>query len=95
MGIAPTKEIRDLQKADDQHRGQLKRQRKRLGNVFSEEYSKRIIREFCFDEFLMELKHLSSERVVLFCVEERPEACHRSLVAKDLERRFGYRITDL
>ena len=34
---------------------------------------------------------MGANRVVLFCVEEKPEACHRSIVTDKLEK-LGYKI---
>lgn len=94
IDLAPTKEIRELQKEADAQKGELKRARNRLGQVFTIAYKDRILSNFDFDSFLEKLDEVGADRVVLFCVEEKPEACHRSIVADKLEK-LGYKITHL
>lgn len=92
LDLAPTKEIRALQKKADLAKAELKRDRKVLGQVFKEEYESRIIEGFDFNKFIKELQSFDSKRIVLFCVEEHPKACHRSLVAKKLSTDFSFII---
>ena len=94
-GLAPTKEIRELQKAHDMNNGQLKRQRTRLGSVFCREYENQIVNNFDFDGFFRNLEQRSAQRVALFCVEEQPHACHRSLVAAEIEDRISSCVREL
>jgi uncharacterized protein (DUF488 family) len=93
--IAPTKEIRELQKEADAQKGELKRDRQELGQVFKIEYNNRILKSFDFDCFLQKLDDVGATRIVLFCVEEKPNACHRYLVAEKLQNDFGYKITHI
>jgi uncharacterized protein (DUF488 family) len=95
LQLAPPKEIRELQKQADLQKGELKRERQELGEVFSSEYKHRILEHFDFETFIENLENVGAKRVVLFCVEERPEACHRSLVTKALSDFFGYKINHL
>lgn len=92
--LAPTSEIRDKQKEVDASQKELKRDRSRLGFVFTSMYKKNILEPFDFDQFLEQLDNVGAGRVVLFCVEEKPEACHRSIVAEKLTE-LGYKITHL
>jgi uncharacterized protein (DUF488 family) len=94
LELAPTSEIRDLQKEADEINGELKRDRNKLGQVFTLAYKDKILRNFDFDEFLLQLDNVGAKRVVLFCVEEKPEACHRSLVSNKLEK-LEYEVTHL
>lgn len=94
IDLAPTKEIRELQKEADAQKGELKRDRNRLGQIFTIAYKERILSDFDFDSFLEKLDEVGADRVVLFCVEEKPEACHRSIVADKMEK-LGYKITHL
>ena len=94
LELAPTSEIRDLQKEEDEINGELKRDRNKLGQVFTLAYKDKILRNFDFDEFLLQLDNVGAKRVVLFCVEEKPEACHRSLVSNKLEK-LEYEVTHL
>lgn len=93
--LAPTTEIRELQKKIDVEKGELKRDRQELGKVFAIEYKNRILKNFDFDRFFESLDQIGASRVVLFCVEEHPEACHRSIVADKLMNNFNYKITHL
>lgn len=94
LELAPTSEIRDLQKESDSQKGELKRDRNQLGQVFKIAYKDRILSKFDFDNFIDKLEEVGANRVVLFCVEEKPEACHRSIVTEKLEK-LGYKITHL
>lgn len=93
--LAPTTEIRELQKEVDLRKGELKRERQILGKVFELEYKNRILQKFNFDSFFEKLDEIGASRVALFCVEEHPEACHRSIVADKLETNFGFKINHL
>ncbi len=94
LDLAPTKEIRELQKEADAQQGELKRDRNELGQVFKLAYKKRILDNYDFDYFIEKLEEINANKVVLFCVEEKPRACHRSLVTDKLED-LGYKITHL
>jgi uncharacterized protein (DUF488 family) len=93
--LAPTTEIRELQKEIDLEKGELKRERQELGKVFVIEYKNRILKDFDFEQFIENLEQIGANRIVLFCVEEHPEACHRSIVAEKLMNNYHYKITHL
>lgn len=93
--LAPTKEIRNSQIEVDKQMGILKRQRTSLGKVFSEIYQRQILDSFDFQEFIEHLKSKGVNRILLFCVEEKPTACHRSLVAQKLLQDFNLKITHI
>jgi len=93
--LAPTTEIRERQKQTDLEKGELKRDRQVLGQVFVIEYKNKILEKFDFDTFLEKLDEIGANKVVLFCVEEHPEACHRSIVADKLQNHFNYKIIHL
>ena len=95
LELAPTQEIRDLQKEADAEKGELKRERQQLGQVFVTEYKNKVLTNFDFENFIEKLDQVGANRVVLFCVEEHPEACHRSIVANRLEEQYNYKITNL
>jgi uncharacterized protein (DUF488 family) len=92
--LAPTSEIRELQKEADNQKGELKRDRNKLGQIFTLAYQDRILSKFDFDSFINKLDEVGANKVVLFCVEEKPEACHRSIVTEKLKK-IGYKITHL
>jgi uncharacterized protein (DUF488 family) len=92
--LAPTKEIRELQKEADAKEGEVKRNRNSLGKVFTIAYKNKILEQFDLDNLIEKLKNRHAEKIVLFCVEEKPEACHRSIVANKLKS-LGYDIIHL
>ena len=92
--LAPTTEIRDLQKEIDAQKGEVKTERKELGKVFKIEYKNKIIKNFNFDSFIEKLDEVGASNIALFCVEELPEACHRSLVTDKLNK-LGYEFEHL
>lgn len=94
LDLAPTAEIRELQKEADAQLGERKRDRNKLGEVFTLAYKDKILKKFDFDSFIENLENLGAKKVGLFCVEEKPEACHRSIVTDALEK-IGYKITHL
>lgn len=95
LQLAPPKEIRELQKLADLQKGEQKRERQELGGVFKSEYKNRILENFDFDTFIENLENVGANRVVLFCVEERPEACHRSIVSNKLQDKYNYKVTHI
>jgi uncharacterized protein (DUF488 family) len=92
--LAPPPEIRELQKDADRINHQLKHDRQALGPVFKTEYNCRILDNFDFELFIEQLENNGAKKVVLFCVEEKPEACHRSLVSDRLSK-LKYKVTHL
>jgi uncharacterized protein (DUF488 family) len=94
LALAPTPEIRKSQKKADDETGELKRNRDKLGQVFTTAYKGNILKKFDFKPFIDELTEIEAKKVVFFCVEEKPEACHRKLVT-DLLEKLGYKITHL
>lgn len=93
--LAPTTEIRELQKEIDLEKGELKRERHELGKVFIIEYKNKVLKNFDFETFLERLDQVGTNRVALFCVEEFPEACHRSIVTDKLKEKYNYHVTHL
>ena len=92
--LSPTTEIRNLQKDADTQQGELKRNRQGLGRIFTAAYEEKILGNFDFNLFFEKLNESDACRIVLFCVEEKPEACHRSIVTNKLEK-LGYEVTHL
>lgn len=92
--LAPTSEVREIQRNHDNKLKQLKRQRVSLGAEFIRAYQEDILNEFDFIGFLKELKTSHKENVAFFCVEEDPKSCHRSIVTEKLEK-IGYKVIHL
>ncbi len=93
--LAPTSEIRGLQKEIDLEKGELKRERHELGKVFVIEYKNKILKNFDFETFIEKLEQVGANRVAFFCVEEFPEACHRSIVTDRLTDKYNYKVIHL
>lgn len=87
--LAPTTEIRELQKEMDRKNRVSKSVRQEIGKVFEFEYKNKILSRFDFDMLMHTLEENGSQRIVLFCVEQYPEACHRSIVAKRIHFTYG------
>lgn len=92
--LAPTIDIRNIQKNRDKTMFESKHNRNKLGDAFIEKYKEIVINNYDFDFFIHELEINNAEKVVLFCVEENPNACHRSIVSEELSKK-GYEIRNL
>ncbi len=92
--LAPTLAIRDTQKQIDKTEKMAKRDRETLSSSFIQDYEQGILANFDLAKF-MESLGADAKKVVLFCVERQPEACHRSLVAKKLATELGLTVTHL
>jgi uncharacterized protein (DUF488 family) len=95
LELAPTTEIREMQKVDDLKQGEHKRERNKLGDIFTIAYKAKILQRFDFDSFVEKLEEVGANHIVLFCVEEKAEACHRSIVANELHKRYNFEIIHL
>ncbi len=95
LDLSPTDEIRHIQNAYDKEEHTSQRKRESLSDGFKAVYEKEILSKFDFEDLIGRLELLNSRRVVLFCVEKNPAACHRSLAAEHLSRRYGMRVKNL
>ena len=93
--LAPTTEIREKQHAEDALKKEQKKDRKELGLTFRMAYKQLILRDFNYKPLLNSLQKMNCKKIALFCVEESPFACHRSLIATDLHNKFGLQIKHL
>lgn len=93
--LAPTNEIRQKQKHADKLNNETKKLRNSLGDVFVKEYKNQILNKFDFGALVNELNEVCAQNPVFFCVEEKAEACHRSLVAKALSDKIGANVINL
>ncbi len=95
QNLAPTSEIRAFQKKSDIGKGELKRDRQALAIDFVREYKNRIVENFDFEGLFKRLGRIGASRVAFFCVEETPEACHRSIVADKLQNDVNFDVIHL
>jgi uncharacterized protein (DUF488 family) len=87
--LAPTTEMRQLQYAEDEKRGEGKRSRTVLASAYVERYTAEVLDQVDLEPVV---RWIGNSKPVLLCVERDPEACHRSLVAKRLGREFGFEV---
>lgn len=91
--LAPDPEIRDLQRKADAATGALKSSRLELAPAFIEAYIAAKLDCFDWEGLAAELEPFRAP--ILFCVEQRPESCHRSLVAPRLARLLDAEVVNL
>lgn len=89
--LAPTTSIREIQKKSDFQMGELKRKRTQLSQEFVKAYEDEILGNIHLSKIFNDFSE-KSEAVALFCVETKPEACHRSIVADHIHRKLGISI---
>lgn len=92
--LAAPEALRARQHALDRAGKVAKRRRAQLSDEFVEGYVEQCLSAFDSSEFVRGLGE-DARRIVLFCVEREPEACHRSLVAGRLERDLGVEVRHL
>ena len=78
--LAPTKEVRAAQKKADKAAQVAKRERKKLSPAFVEAYKCECLSSIEPADVVSQIPP-DAQRAALFCVEEQPEACHRSIAA--------------
>ena len=93
--LAPTREIRETQNKIDLEHGTMKRDREVLGSTFVSEYKHLILDNYNLEAFMNLLISEDSKKLVLFCVEKNHEACHRSIVAKEIENKYNLKSIHL
>lgn len=92
--LAPTQEIRDMQKKEDIGNNLIKSKRKELADSYIQAYKQKILFNFDLNVF----QHIIDpefNKILLFCVEKYPEACHRSLAATYLAEKLGLEVEHL
>jgi len=66
LALAPTNEMREIQKSTDKKRGVLKRERKFLSNEFRENFKEEILDKFDFNNLIECLKEIGAKNIVFF-----------------------------
>ncbi len=89
LGLAPPEEVRTLQFYADRQQHTSGHSRHALNPAFVQAYTEEVLDQFDFEEFIDGLTAEGIERVAFLCVEAHAEACHRSLIARRLQERFG------
>lgn len=93
--LAPTRQIREMQWEEDKIEHQTKKTRETLGHAFCCGYEKLILDEVDLDELMAIFMKSKSENIIFFCLEEKPEACHRSLLTKRLSETYNLEVIHL
>lgn len=91
--LAPPTAVREAQRRADADRGAQKRTRSGLSSEFIQEYEEIVLAGFDAQAFAQRFD--DDATVCFFCVEARPEACHRSLVARRLGEELGMDVDNL
>lgn len=87
-GLTPTPEIIKLQDKFDKEHKIARRKREELTDVFKTSYKSNILSKFDMRQFVKDLERSGTKRVAFFCVENSPQACHRSLVTSRIKELF-------
>jgi uncharacterized protein (DUF488 family) len=108
--LAPSKDIRGVQQSADKEGRTAKRQRAVLSEAYIRAYRRDVLNlykrkpesKFNAEVVLAKARQISQypcdqplNRIVLFCVEQQAEACHRSLVADAWGRQQNVRIAHI
>ena len=93
--LAPTRQIREMQWMEDKAGHHTKKSREELGHAFCCGYEKMILDVVDFDSIIRSFKERGSQNIVFFCLEQKPEACHRYLVAKRIGNEYNLKIKHL
>lgn len=89
--LAPPPELRQKQTVADKAAGIAKRKRSELSAAFVEAYREHCLAAFDSRTFVADLGP-DTKVVALFCVEREPCACHRSVLAEQLQRDLGDQV---
>lgn len=93
--LAPTRQIREMQWEEDKAEHQTKKTRDTLGHAFCRGYQQLILDVVNLDKLMASFNMMRAKNVVFFCLEEKPEACHRSLLVKRLAEKYHLEIVNL
>lgn len=81
----------------DKQAGIARHDRDRLSDEFVREYQHDVLDRFDARGFVDALTEdgVVPQRLLLFCVERTPAACHRGLLAEEIHRQLGWERVDL
>jgi uncharacterized protein (DUF488 family) len=92
--LSPDSTLRELQRQADAQLRVTKRERTTLDQTFIEEYKRRYVSMLNISDFIKRLGP-DAQTIALFCVEQEPGACHRSLVAAKLAQDLGLEVENI
>lgn len=93
--FAPTREIREMQWTEDKEAHKNKKSREALGLAFCCGYEQKILEKEDLDELIATFESMKAQHIALFCLESRPDACHRSLLANRLSEKYHLEVVHL
>ncbi len=91
--LAPSQALRDLQHDHDRTQRMARRRRTTLAAEFVNGYEQEVLQTLDSSRFSAYAG--TCRRVVFFCVETAPTACHRSLLSERLALDLGLAVTHL
>jgi uncharacterized protein (DUF488 family) len=94
LDLAPPTAVRALQHQADRAARVPRRQRSAMDPAFLDAYQDEVLASFDPQSFFEQLPPEASV-VALLCVEQSPDACHRSLVARRLRQSHGLAVEHL
>ncbi|GAC1365071.1 MAG: hypothetical protein PVSMB5_04610 [Ktedonobacteraceae bacterium] len=89
--LAPAQTLRQQQEHVDRLAGATRRTRPALSQAFVEQYEQIYLSTWNASDFIEQMGP-GVNVVALFCVEQSPTACHRSLVADKLAHELGLEV---
>lgn len=92
--LAPPVSIRRVQKQIDTAGRVRKRDRESLSSDYITQYERLVLDRYDWSE-LEEIRKSGIQSIALLCVERNPEACHRSLIARRLQKIYGVEVYHL
>jgi uncharacterized protein (DUF488 family) len=93
LPLAPTVAVKQVQEDMDKQAKTARRQRETLSPVFIETYTSEILSRFELDDFLKAAA--GHKNICMFCVEQHPQACHRSIAGARLSERLNIPLNHL
>jgi uncharacterized protein (DUF488 family) len=94
IDLSPSDAVRKCQHAVDKEAHVARRQRTELSEAFREGYKAEVLDHFDSRQFAVDLGP-DTAVAALLCVEREPSACHRGLLAAQLEKDLGVQVTHL
>lgn len=91
--LAPSQAAVKREGEIDKKKGIARHDREELSDEFVEDYRRKVLDDFDAREFIESLGEV--ERVLIFCVETTPEACHRGLLADAIVDQLHWKREDL
>ncbi|RJP32566.1 MAG: DUF488 domain-containing protein [Candidatus Omnitrophota bacterium] len=91
--LAPSNEVRKIQKEHDRLTKTAKRERTIMNEAFKQAYHESVLLSFDTMDFIETIGN--AENLALFCVERDYRACHRSILAERLRQDLNIPVQHL